>query len=219
MMKTAMINASPKLVMQNTLPSASHSLIQIVKRSLRRNHIHDIEDFHIKTGKVPNDEMRELLNCETWILSFPIYSGGIPAHLMQFLESVRNLSTSFPEKGRPTDAEHPIRVYALANGGLYDGNEAQVSFEILEHWCRECGFVWGSGLGVGGGPTFSSAHNVGDRFRLRRSFSRSLLSFSMAVSRQTSAGNFYCSPNIRKGAYVIRMNRLAKRLGRQLGSL
>lgn len=206
-----MINASPKLEIDKNTPSASHALIQFAKRALRRVKIHDIADYHIKTGKMPMDEMKELLTCETWIFSFPIYSGGIPAHLMQFMVMVRNLSTAFPAKGTPTGAEHPVHVYAIANGGLYDGREAEVSFEIMNHWCDECGFIWGGGLGVGGGPVFGIAHSVGDRFRVRRSFGHALTSFAMAVAGRIPAGNFYSSPDIRKGTYVVRMNRIVKR--------
>lgn len=210
MMKTAMINASPKLVIDKNSPSASHALLQLAKRALRKVRIHDTVDYHIKTGQVPMDEIKELLTYEIWIFSFPIYSGGIPAHLMQFMTMIRNLSTAFPEKGTPTGAEQPIRIYAIANGGLYEGREAEVAFEMMEHWCEECGFTWGGGLGVGGGPVFGIAHSVGDRFRVRRSFGHALMLFAHAVAENHPAENFYSSPDIRKGAYVVRMNRIVK---------
>lgn len=211
MIKTAMINASPKLMIDKNVPSASYVLLRLAKHALRRVKIHDIADYHIKTGKMPVDEMKELLTCETWIFSFPIYSGGIPAHLMQFMVMIRNLSSAFPEKGTPTGAEHPVRIYAIANGELYDGHEAEVPFEIMKHWCDECGFIWGGGLGVGGGPVFGIAHSLGDRLRVRRSFGHMLSTFAHAVARHSQIENLYSSPDIRKGKYVIRMNRIAKK--------
>ncbi len=214
MNRTVMINASPKLVMKENIPSSSHAMIQIIKRALRHEKIHDIIDYHIKPGQLPRDEVRPLLECENWIISFPIYFGGVPSHLLKFMADVQSLSTSFIEKGTPSGLSAPIRVYAVANGALYDGKEAEASFEILENWCNECGFIWGSGLGVGGGPTFGVAHTVGDLFRIRRSFSRALTSFAMAVSHKKSAGNFYCTPGIRKGRYVLRMNRLQRKLNK-----
>lgn len=212
MFRTVMINASPKLVMKKSVSSASHALIQAAKRALRREKIHDIIDYHIKPGQLPRDEVKPLLECEMWVISFPIYMGGIPSHLLKFMTDVQALSTSFLEPGTPSGLSGPIRVYAIANGALYEGREAEASFEILENWCRECGFIYGSGLGVGGGPTFGVAHTVGDLFRIRRSFSRALTSFAMAAANQKSAGNFYCTPGIGKSRYVIRMNRLQRKL-------
>lgn len=211
MIKTAMINASPKLVIDRDSPSASRTLLRFTKRALHKVKIHDMTDYHIKTGQMPMDEIKELLTCETWIFSFPIYSGGIPAHLMQFLTMIRNLSTAFPEEGIPTGAEQPVRIYAIANGGLYDGHEAEISFEMMEHWCEECGFIWGGGLGVGGGPVFGIAHSPGDRFRVRRSFGHALMLFAHAVAEKRPAQNYYSSPDIRKGSYVVRINRIVKR--------
>ncbi len=212
MMKTVMINASPKRVMKHSAPSASYELIQITRRSLRKEKVHDLIDYHIKPGKLPRDEVKPLLECETWIISFPIYFGGLPANLLKFMTEIQSLSTSFIEKGTPSGLSSPIRVYAVANGELYDGREAEAAFEMLEHWCEECGFIWGSGLGVGGGPIFGVAHTFGDLFRIDRSFSRAMTSFSMAVAKKKSAGNFYCTPSINKARYVLRMNRLKRKL-------
>ncbi len=214
MMRTVMINASPKLVMKKNGSSASHALIQFAKRALRRERIHDIIDYHIKPGQLPRDEVKPLLECETWIISFPIYMGGIPSHLLKFMTEIQSLSTSFIEKGTPSGLSEPIRIYAIANGALYNGDEAEAAFEMLEHWCRECGFIWGSGLGVGGGPIFSVAHSVGDLLRIRGSFSKALASFAEAAAGKRSAGNFYCTPSISKGRYVIRMNRLQRKLNK-----
>ncbi len=212
MIRTVMINASPKLVIRKSVPSASHALIQIAKKYLRRERIHDITDYHIKTGEMPKDDIKTLFTCEVWLISFPIYFGALPSHLMRFMDDIRLLSTSFLKPGTPSGLEHPIKVYAIANGGLYDGSEAQTAFEMLQYWCEECGFIWGSGLGVGGGPTFGVAHTVGDLFRLHSSFSRALTSFSQSVARQQSSGNFYCTPAIGKKHYVVRMNRLYKKM-------
>lgn len=210
MSKIAMINASPKVVLHRTDDSVSYRMLLWVWHSLKRERGIEFQYFHLKIGNVSNEDYKDLLTCDTWILAFPIYTGALPAHMMMFMQRIRNLATQFPEKGTPTGMTKPIRVYAVANGSLYEGNEAENAFDMLAFWCDECGFQWGNGLGVGGGPIFS-VPNPFNRFRVHRSFARCLSDFTAAVRLRKSAGNVYCSPDISKKSYVLRMNRILRR--------
>ena len=49
-MKAALINGSPKVNVDGSDSSVSYEMLQIAKRYLRRRHVHNMEEFHIKTG-------------------------------------------------------------------------------------------------------------------------------------------------------------------------
>jgi len=218
-LKTALINGSPKIVMQKSDPCASHALLLAVRRSLRHNHIHDTEDFHVKTGTLSQEELDELFSCDVWIFSFPLYSAGIPSHFLRFMllagEYARKKAGRKPvsEEITADPEDSMIHVYAVVNCGLYEGNEARPVLEMLEQWCESSGFAWGSGVGVGGGMAFANSHILSLGIRKWHSLGRVLSSFAVAVAGKMSAGNFYCSPNVSKKFYVSGMNRyLRKRM-------
>ena len=142
-MKCALINGSPKLVMQKADPSASHIILQDFKKCLRREQIHNTEDFHIKTAVLTEEEIKDLFNCDSWVFSFPIYARGIPSHLLYFMTAL---------EARGIKADHTIRVYAIANGARYEGSEAYPLLRMMQQWCALCGLSWSGGIGVGGGP-------------------------------------------------------------------
>lgn len=213
-MRVALINMSPKLIMKKTVLPASHQLLQIAKRYLRRNHVHDMSELHFKNGAPGEADILELFRCDVWLFAFPIYSGGIPAHMMQMLEQIRDISDMFMERGIPDGMEKPVRVYAMANGGLYDGSEAEPAFEILEHWCEECGFSWGAGLGIGGGPSFSYPHVLGYLSRKQHRFYHEITSFSAAIAGEEQAASAYTSPSVTKLNYVRKINSLIRRKSR-----
>lgn len=210
MNRIALINASPKVVLHRNEESVSYRMLQAVEHGLRRDSQCETRHFHLKIGNVSNDDYKDMLTCETWVLSFPIYTGALPAHMMLFMQRIKSLATQFPERGTPTGMKKPIRVYAVANGSLYEGNEAENAFNMLAFWCDECGFQWGNGLGVGGGPLFAEP-NPFNRLGIHRSFARCLSTFVQAVRTRKSAGNVYCSPDISKKRYVLRMNRILRR--------
>jgi len=169
-MRIAMINASPKLMIRKQDTSASYVLLQDLRRQLRREHIHDFEDFHVKTGNLDQETFDALLKCDVWVFSFPIYAGGLPSHLLSFLTELdRKMAGLSPEEkvraageraedpdgGSAADSVGPsvggtapgaaddsrsgdILVYAIGNGGLFEGNEAYPAFRMIALWCGAC---------------------------------------------------------------------------------
>ncbi len=210
-MKAALINGSPKIIMQKADPCASHALLQSAKRYMRRSHIHDLEEFHIKTPVLTETEMAELMTCDIWLFSFPLYTGGIPSHLLRFLMNMQAYAENWKKSGKCREGGEKIYVYAIVNCGLYEGSETRPAMEMMEHWCDESGFVWGSGLGVGGGITYANPHVFSFALRKWHSLGRAMTSFGMAIGGTMSAGNFYCSPDISKKAYIISINRFLKK--------
>lgn len=90
-MKIAMINASPRLLIRKNDVSASYTILQDMRRQLRREHAHDFEDFHVKTASMGSEDIKRLMSCDVWLFSFPVYAGGLPSHLLTFLTQIEEL--------------------------------------------------------------------------------------------------------------------------------
>lgn len=207
-MKYALINGSPKLIMKKADPCASHIILQDFKKLLRREHVHNIEDFHIKTPALTEEEMTDLFSCDAWIFSFPIYARGIPSHLLYFMTT---LESKMPK------LTQPIRVYAIANGARYEGSEAYPLLRMMQQWCVSCGLNWCGGIGVGGGPLHTEPDLFKFRFRLHRSYARCLETLAIACGRSAAALNSSCTPDISKKRYVLYINRTLKKKAKSYG--
>ena len=108
-----------------------------------------------------------------------------------------------------------IHIYAIANGGLFEGTEARFALEVIEHWCVECGLLWGSAIGLGGSPAITRPSILPFGVRRWRSLSRAMNAFSLSIASGMSTGFFYCSPDISKKAYVNGLNRFYRRKKRE----
>lgn len=213
-MKIAMINASPRLMIRKQDTSASYALLQDIRRQLRRDHVHDFEDLHIKTGQVTDEIFRSLMTCEVWLISFPVYAGGLPSHLLTFMTGLQKKLTAEKEK---ETAFPEINVYAIGNGGLFEGNEAYPAFRMMALWCAASGISWCGGLGVGGGPAHTSQNVSQIALGQRRSYARRLSDFAEAIAKGIPTLNTSCSPDMSRQGYVMRRNRHYRNAARQNG--
>ena len=198
-MRIAMINASPRLLVRKNDVSASYVILQDMRRQLRREHVHDFEDFHIKTASLGEADIKRLMTCDVWLLSFPVFAGALPSHLLTFMTKVEELLQKMDH------AE--IQVYAVGNGALFEGSVSYPAFRMIGVWCQRCGLSWCGGLGVGGGPTHL-VPSVGQiALGHRRSYNRRLGDFAEAVAKRIPTLNTSCSPDMSRKGYVVRRNR------------
>lgn len=132
-MKIALINGSPKVK-----SGASGILLEDLKAYLGEA---EVMEFGFHTGAVTGKEAEALHRTDALVFSFPLYVDGIPGHLLSCLAGLEEASVKNRE----------IRVYGIVNCGFFEGVQAETALQVLENWCAKAGYVWGSGVGVGGG--------------------------------------------------------------------
>lgn len=99
--------------------------------------------------KVPKHMLESLDQCDTAVISFPLYAYSLPANLTQFFEEY----ASQYGKGVPAAAvktEHP-RLYAIVNSGYHDPEVNREAFRVMRHFARRNGFSYRFGAAFGGG--------------------------------------------------------------------
>lgn len=154
-MRIALINASPKVN-----HSASKALLADIKSFLTRldpaphSGKAEITEIGLHSPVVSQEAFMELKSTDTWIFACPLYVDGIPAHLLSCLIQLQE-----------TDWQnHQIQIYSIVNCGFYEGIQAEFALNIFQNWCTKTGFIWGGGIGVGGGgaleqlPTIENGH-------------------------------------------------------------
>ena len=133
-MRIALINGSPKL--KN---SASETMLEDMKYFIGNEA--ETVDVDLHTQEVSGPAREELGRSDVWLFAFPLYLDAVPGHLLSCLVQLEKLRPVCPE----------VRVYAIVNCGFYEGIQTQTAMEVLSNWCARAGFVWGGGVGVGGG--------------------------------------------------------------------
>lgn len=133
-MKIALINGSPKVK-----ESASGILLDVVKHYLQDDC--EIIDLHFKTPNVNQETLDKLVDVDAMVVAFPLYVDGIPAHLLSCLMQIK----------REALHKENVYIYGIANCGFYEGIQNSVAIDILRNWCNKSGFIWGGGIGAGGG--------------------------------------------------------------------
>lgn len=132
-MKIALICGSPK-----KKQSASGALLTDLQGFL-----HEAVEIFLHKDSVPEESLEMLRQADVWVIACPLYVDGIPSHLLSCLMQLEQM-------------EKPgLLVYGIVNCGFYEGVQAKTALQILENWCHKANFVWGGGIGVGGGGGFS----------------------------------------------------------------
>lgn len=142
-MNIALINASPK-----KKESASKTLLCDLKSTFSGEHT--IKDFSFHTPNITEVEINELCNYSAWVFAFPLYVDGIPSHLLSCLCEMEKLGIN----------NKNIHVYAIVNCGFFEGKQNRNALAILKNWCDKMGFVWGAGIGFGGGGALAYMNGV-----------------------------------------------------------
>lgn len=133
-MRIALINGSPKIN-----GSASSSLLHDLKRFFSEKA--ELTEIGLHEGTVLKKAAQDLMDADIWVFSCPLYVDGIPGHLLSCLMQLEKTCGQSGEKS----------VYGIVNCGFYEGIQAECALRILQNWCVKAGFIWGGGIGVGGG--------------------------------------------------------------------
>ena len=130
--KVFLLNASERFVSGNSAKLAEKLVSRLEKES-------EITALHNYSARIP--ELFPLLDTASdLVLCMPLYVDGLPSQLIRFMEQAR-------KEYRGSS----IRVYALANMGLYESRQLQNLFEAVRQWCDAMQFTYCGGLGVSAG--------------------------------------------------------------------
>ena len=154
-MKIALINGSPKVS-----SSASGILLTDLRRNLKNdksNHHSgktQIKEISLRNPVISQETLEVLKSAEAWVFACPLYIDGLPAHLLSCLIQLAENDWQ----------DHRKQIYGIVNCGFYEGIQAESALSILQNWCTRTDFIWGGGIGVGGGgaleqlPTLENGH-------------------------------------------------------------
>ncbi|MDE7476781.1 MAG: NAD(P)H-dependent oxidoreductase [Lachnospiraceae bacterium] len=150
-MNIALINGSPK-----ANNSTSEILLADLKKCITEFNAEktEIKEIGLHNTVIPQQTLEILKTAEAWVFAYPLYVDSIPAHLLSCLIQLEE-----------TDWQNrQIHIYGIVNCGFYEGVQAEFALDILKNWCSKSIFIWGGGIGVGGGgalaqmPTIENGH-------------------------------------------------------------
>ncbi len=182
-MKIALINGSPK-----TKASASKSLLDDLKHYFPEQT--QITEFAFHTPELSPDTIQELYKADAWIFSFPLYVDGIPGQLLSCLVQLDETI----QQGKTAEADlKQIRIYGIVNCGFYEGIQAEYALQILQNWCNKTGYLWGGGIGVGGGGGLAQMPNTESGHGPREPINHALSLLSEKILTSDTTENSYVS--------------------------
>ena len=86
--------------------------------------------------------LEQLGDADNIVFALPLYVDGIPSHVLRFMEAL---------EASAKDNDLHLNLYAIANNGFIEGCQNEPLMQTFEHFCTRVGFVWGGGVGIGGG--------------------------------------------------------------------
>lgn len=178
-MKIALINGSPK-----TKASASKSLLDDLKHYFPEQT--QIMEFAFHTPELSPDTLQELYKADAWIFSFPLYVDGIPAHLLSCL-------VCLDKAKQQEQTGKAIHIYGIANCGFYEGIQTEYALQILQNWCNKTGYLWGGGIGVGGGGGLAQMPNTESGHGPREPINHALSLLAEKILTSDTTENSYVS--------------------------
>jgi len=185
-MNIGLISGSPK-----DKDSSSEILLEDLSRLLPTEHT--IQKFHFNKPVVTEQDINNLRNCSAWVFSFPLYTNGIPSHLLSCLKQLEQADC----KGKD------IRVYAISNCGFYEGTRNKYAIANMEIWCEKAGLTWGMGIGFGGGSGMVHLKSIPLGKGPKKNLGKSLSALSGAISEKASKDNHYITLNIPMFVYKL----------------
>ena len=174
-MRIALINGSPKI-------HHSASCILLEELKLRISEKIQVADAALHTSAVSEDVWQTLKSAEVWVFAYPLYVDGIPGHLLSCLMQLEQM-----HRGRE------IRVYGIVNCGFYEGIQAEYALKLLQNWCAKNGFLYGGGIGVGGGGGFARMPKVQGGHGPRAPIENALQELADRLLQQETQENQYVS--------------------------
>lgn len=187
-MKVALINGSPK-----AKDSASGCILQEIRTLLPAGS--QSMEYSFRKPQLDNDELEQIAQSDTLIISFPLYVDGIPSPLVSCLYQMETFFKAGPEK--------KITVYSIANCGFYEGHQNSIALEMVKNWCEKSGLRWGQGVGIGGGGMVPMLAGVPAGKGPKKNLTKALEALAANLSEGASADNIYISPGFPRIAYKL----------------
>lgn len=199
-MRIAFINGSPKAGksasawMLNTMQL--HIKSEIALRYLAGNALEGefkSAKIHFRTAEKPTDaQLKDLDSADIWIFAFPLYVDGVPGHLLSCLMSLEQAALQNPQR----------RIYGICNCGFYEGEQNEPALDVLRNWSEKCGYIWGGGIGVGGGGATLSLAGMGKVGQvLMKPVDMALMDLGETISTGKTQENTYVSIALPRAIY------------------
>lgn len=113
---------------------ASYEYLNILKKYI------DINSKIISALKYNDKELKQVLECDTIVFSYPLYVDGLPGEFLKFLSFLEDKGLSNKN------------IYAICNLGYYESNQADVSLEILKNFTLKTNNKFMGAISIGCGP-------------------------------------------------------------------
>lgn len=190
-MRIALINGSPKV---NS--SASNTLLEDVKQYLGENA--EVINFGFHSPTISKEVIEELAKTDVWVFAYPLYVDGIPGHLLSCLVQLEEVHIHNPG----------ISIYGIVNCGFYEGIQAELALKLLQNWCTKTGFIWGGGIGVGGGGGLAMMPKMEPGYGPKAPIDKALAELSDVILKRQIQENNYVS---------VAFPRFLYKMGAQMG--
>ncbi len=175
-MRIALINGSPKI---NN--SVSSGLLEDLKGYWGENA--EVVNFGFHSAAISKEVIEELAGTDAWVFAYPLYVDGIPGHLLSCLIQLEEARLQNPQ----------IHVYGIVNCGFYEGIQAESALKLLQNWSFKAGFIWGGGVGVGGGQGLAMMPKLEPGHGPRAPIDKALAAFSDIILKKKVQENNYVS--------------------------
>lgn len=190
MLKIALVNGSPKAA-----NSHSERIVEEIKYELDDL---NIEEFQMNTNIAEN--LDKIVRCNVLVLVFPLYADGIPSH---FLDCMMQMEQYFWQE------QASLTVYAVVQGGLYEGSQTRTALEMIENWCARCNLKWGQSVGVGGSSMLASLDQRHNYFM--QDIEEGVGELCDNIKELQNGPTLYAEPNIPRAAYKMTAERQWKK--------
>lgn len=188
-MKTAIIIGSPRVGMGNSSVVAGY-VGSYIRRSSKVTKI-----VAHRSGKMQDKDKEKLQDCDNIVFFFPIYVAAIPGHFLAFLVE---LEQYYKELGKKD-----VMVYAFANCGFYNGEQAKYGINIVRLWTKRTGLTWGQGVATGSGEVITAAGGVRFGYGPFVNLGKLVDEFSKNIIARACGEEEYIQANMRKHSWKI----------------
>ncbi len=190
-MRIALINGSPKVK-----SSASSALLDDLKGYFAENA--EVVNFGFHSSAITKEVIEELTETDAWVFAYPLYVDGIPGHLLSCLIQLEEARIQNPQ----------IHIYGIVNCGFYEGIQAELALKLLQNWSLKAGFIWGGGIGVGGGGGLAMMPKVESGHGPKAPIEKALAELSDLILKKEVRENNYVS---------VAFPRFLYKMGAQMG--
>lgn len=171
-MNVLMVNGSPKAG-----TSASGRILDAIAGTLS----HQAQTRRIRAAVAGRAEETDL-EADILVLAFPLYVDALPAPLLEWLISYRDLV-------RARGAGVPAKVYAVCNCGFHEAKQTELALAIIKNFVSSSGLAWGGGLGIGSGGMLVGLASVPPEAGVKRPVSSGLTWLAGLVAGAETPGD------------------------------